>query len=63
MTDEKKSRESRYPLRLPSELHEQIQKLAQNNFHSVNAEMVRLLRRAIEIEQQQEATGAQRQGD
>ncbi len=51
MADEKKSRESRYPLRLPPELHQQIQKLAEKNFHSVNAEMVRLLRKAIEIEQ------------
>lgn len=56
MADEKKSRESRYPLRLPPELHEQIQVLAQKNFHSVNAEMVRLLRKAIEIEKDETTT-------
>lgn len=50
-TKEKKPRDSRYPLRLPPDLHEQIQALAQKNFHSVNAEMVRLLRKAIELEQ------------
>ncbi len=53
MTDEKKpSNDSRYPLRLPTELYERIQELAEKNFHSVNAEMVRLLRIAIEQEKQ-----------
>lgn len=52
MTEEKKpSNESRYPLRLPPELYEQIQELAKKNFHSINAEMVRLLRKAVEQEQ------------
>lgn len=54
MTNEKKQpSESRYPLRLPSELYEQIEKMAKDNFHSANAEMVRLLRKAIEMEQEQ----------
>ncbi len=49
--ESKQNRESRYPLRLPPDLYEKIQGLAEKNFHSVNAEMVRLLRKAVESEQ------------
>ena len=49
-SEKKSSREARYPLRLPPELYEKIQQMAEKNFHSVNAEMVRLLRKAIESE-------------
>lgn len=48
MTGEMES--SRYPLRMPADLYEEIQRLAEKNFHSINAEMVRLLRKAIESE-------------
>lgn len=57
--EKKKPNESRYPLRLPPDLYEKIQVKAQQNFHSVNAEMVRLLRKAIESEQDTTATAHQ----
>lgn len=51
MTEDKKNkRDPRYPLRLPPDLYEVIQQLAEKNFHSANAEIVRLLRKAIELE-------------
>jgi hypothetical protein len=49
-TEDKKQADSRYPLRLPPDLYKQIQELAEKNFHSVNAEMVRLLRKAVQME-------------
>ena len=44
---DKKLNESRYPLRLPSDLREEVETLASENFHSVNAEIVRLIREGI----------------
>lgn len=54
MSEDKKKQgdSSRYALRLPPDLHEEIQALAKKNFHSVNAEIVRLIRLGMDADKQ-----------
>lgn len=48
MSENKKTVDARYPLRLPDELYKQIRQLAESDNRSVNAEIVTLLQEAIE---------------
>lgn len=51
MTDKKRlQKDAHYALRLPVELYEQLREMAQDNYCSVNAEIVRLIRKGAELE-------------